>query len=801
MCRGVLQPSTEADSDNSTDYDDVFASAVPESNTGQQCASVAPHVPPVRRVSTSSSATTEPDDASESDSDSQPSRHHAVELVDAAAGYASVYESSAPNVDDATAFDEAGTNEGSSPRNSIISTRCKDMDSVGCCAQLEIEHKAVVSPVAVEVTCTFEQTSVNGEAGKAINSICDVQETEDAVKSIFDGDDEEEEPQYPTLVFVPGKNGAMVASAGLTSAREATLASTSINTTNEEASRATGAISDVDVGENASVAPGDVSDEQLLRESFVEEPILEEKLAIEKAVEAPCNVDERPSTESSSNAVQLDEDDDDDVVVVSCPETSKELKSSCSISRPDASHVISPITVAIPDRKTPTPLPSPKTSMNAEHGSFVQPSAVHSFKVSPVSSSANVSVFSSSSPVSGGITLGAPVVSQGGVHQIYNRFQQPSFANASVLQQQQTYHQAQAQQRPLSQQHLFQQQLAAQQQMALQQQQQQILAQQQLEIQQQRERERDREISLQKERDLQQHRERELQQHLQQQILQQQQQKETAAASRVVKSQTSATAQSPAPHPATPTSQQAALAAQASFQMQLQQMQMLQMATRDPVAYLQQMSQTFGQPVATALLAQIQALQLPTSQAQQFLIELQRQQIKAQQEASSTTSSSPQPIHQERERLLKESQLRAMREREVLHQQQAQSTQQQQQAAALYAYRLTQQQLLSQQSSAQTSPSIPQSSVAVGVGSVPQERKGTAVPSQPHSLENATHAVVPSSSAIPSPSGASSSGHSADVAKAFKMARGSLPLYRVSAAYPPRQVWYQFDDSEGMDGL
>lgn len=38
-------------------------------------------------------------------------------------------------------------------------------------------------------------------------------------------------------------------------------------------------------------------------------------------------------------------------------------------------------------------------------------------------------------------------------------------------------------------------------------------------------------------------------------------------------------------------------------------------------------SQTFGQPMATALLAQIQAMQqLPTSQAQQYLMELQRQQ-------------------------------------------------------------------------------------------------------------------------------------------------------------------------------
>uniref|UniRef100_A0A0K0DE30 RRM domain-containing protein n=1 Tax=Angiostrongylus cantonensis TaxID=6313 RepID=A0A0K0DE30_ANGCA len=760
----TTQPSTEADSDNSTDYDDVFASTVSESNSGQQCASIASHVP-VRRVSTSSSATTEPEDATESDSDSQRSRHHAVELVDAAAGYASVYESSAPNVGDVTAFDEAGTNEDSSPRNSIVSSKCKDVDLVGCCAHLQNEHKALVSPAATEMTCTFEQTAVNGEPGKAANSISDVQETEDAVKSIFDGDDEEEEPQYPTLVFVPGKNGAVVASAGLTSAGEATLSSTSVGATNEETSREVDAISDVDGGENANVASGDVSDEQLLRESFVEEPILEEKLAIEK-VEAPCSVKERPSTELSSNVVQLD--DDDDIVVVPCSDTLKEHKSSCSISQPPGSHGISPITVAIPDRKVSTPLLSPKTSINADHGTFVQPSAMHPLKVSPVSSSVNVSVLSSSSPAPGAITLGTSVVSQGSMHQIYNRFQQPSFTNSSVLQQQQTYQQAQAQQRPLSQQHLFQQQLAAQQ-MALQHQQQQILAQQQLEIQQHRERERDREITFQKERDLQQHREREIQQQLQQQIFQQQQhQKETGATSRVVKSQTPATAMSPAPHPTTPVSQQAALAAQ-TLKLQLQQMQMIQMASRDSIGYFQQMSQTFGQPVATALLAQIQALQqLPTSQAQQFLIELQRQQIKAQQEASSTASPSPQPIQQERERLIKESQLRAIRERDALHQHHAQSTQQQQ-AAALYAYRLTQQQLLSQQGAAQTSPSVCQPSGSVFAGTISQERKNIAVPSQLHPLENVTQTtVLPSSSAaIPSPSGISSSGHSADVAKHF----------------------------------
>ncbi|VDM62234.1 unnamed protein product [Angiostrongylus costaricensis] len=763
----TTQPSTEADSDNSTDYDDVFASTVSESNSGQQCASIASHVP-VRRVSTSSSATTEPEDATESDSDSQRSRHHAVELVDAAAGYASVYESSAPNVGDVTAFDEVGLNEDSSSRNSIVSSKCKDVDLVGCCAHLQNEHKVLVSPTATEMTCTFEQTAVNGEPGKAANSISDVQETEDAVKSIFDGDDEEEEPQYPTLVFVPGKNGAVVASTGLTSVGEAGLTSTSVSATNEGTTRETDAISDVDGGENANVASGDVSDEQLLRESFVEEPILEEKLAIEK-LEAPCSVKERPSTELSSNVVQLD--DDDDIVVVPCSDTLKEHKSSCSISQPFGCDGISSTTVAIPDRKVSTPLLSPKTSINAEHGTFVQPSAMHPLKESPVSSSVNVSVLSSSSPVPGAISLGTSVVSQGGIHQMYNRFQQPSFTNSSVLQQQQTYQQAQAQPRPLSQQHLFQQQLAAQQ-MALQQQQQQILAQQQLEIQQQRERERDREITFQKERDLQQHREREIQQQLQQQIFQHQQQqqqqqhqKETVTTSRVVKSQTPATAQSPAPHPATPVSQQAALAAQ-TLKLQLQQMQMIQMASRDSIGYFQQMSQTFGQPVATALLAQIQALQqLPTSQAQQFLIELQRQQIKAQQEASSTASPSPQPIQQERERLIKESQLRAIRERDALHQHHAQSTQQQQ-AAALYAYRLTQQQLLSQQNAAQTSPSVCQPSGSVFAGTISQERKSIAVPSQLHPLENATQTMLSSSStAIPSPSGVSSSGHSADVAK------------------------------------
>ncbi|KAK6061309.1 hypothetical protein COOONC_01020, partial [Cooperia oncophora] len=134
--------------------------------------------------------------------------------------------------------------------------------------------------------------------------------------------------------------------------------------------------------------------------------------------------------------------------------------------------------------------------------------------------------------------------------------------------------------------------------------------------------------------------------------------------SRAVKPQTPVATPSPAPQAPAPVTQHqhAALAAQATLQMQLQQMQMLQMASRDPVAYYQQMSQTFGQPMATALLAQLQAIQqLPTSQAQQYLLELQRQQqIKAQQEASSTAASSPQPSQQDRERLLKESQLRAL---------------------------------------------------------------------------------------------------------------------------------------------
>lgn len=87
------------------------------------------------------------------------------------------------------------------------------------------------------------------------------QETEDAVKSIFDGDDEEEEPQYPTLVFVPGKNGAVVASAALSSGAENSLASTSVAATNEETNRATSAITDVEgESKDTSNGPGDVSD-------------------------------------------------------------------------------------------------------------------------------------------------------------------------------------------------------------------------------------------------------------------------------------------------------------------------------------------------------------------------------------------------------------------------------------------------------------------------------------------------------------------------------------------------------------
>ncbi|KIH62842.1 hypothetical protein ANCDUO_06873, partial [Ancylostoma duodenale] len=626
----ATQPSTEADSDeDSTDYDDVFAVAVPGPSSSQH--NVTSSTLPTRRASTSSSAATEPDDASDSDSDSQRSRHRAVELVDAAAGYASV-----KNADDTI----SSSDECTGPKEDV--------------------------PDAVNAPTTPEQTSAEKD------------ETEDAVKSIFDGDDEEEEPQYPTLVFVPGKNGAVVASAGLSTASEVAIASASIAVSNDETNRAASAIAHVDDEdeEDADIAPGDVSDEQLLRESFVEEPILEEKPAADKSLETPTSVEERiPHVEQpASNVIVIE--DDDEVVEVPCSEsTTKEPQPprAASYQQPNTPQVSVPISVAIPDRKAPTPLQSPKVAAASEAATFVQPPAVQPVKASPVPSSGYVSVLPSASPVSGGITQGTPVVTQAGLQQLYNRFQQPAFTHAN----------------------------------------------------------------------------------------------------------TPAATPSPAPQPVTPVSQhQAALAAQATLQMQLQQMQMLQMASRDPVAYYQQMSQTFGQPMATALLAQLQAMQqLPTSQAQQYLLELQRQQqIKVQQEAATTVSSSPQPAHQqqqqqERERLLKESQLRAMREREALQAQQqahAQSTQQQQ-AAALYAaqldlHRFQASPMISRSPSLSAGPAAVTPQPAV---TVQQERKSVAVQPQPRTSETIAHSVIPTTSAAaPSPSGtASTPGHHADVAK------------------------------------
>ncbi|EPB79061.1 hypothetical protein ANCCEY_01814 [Ancylostoma ceylanicum] len=303
------QPSTEADSDeDSTDYDDVFAAALSAPSSSQHVVS---STLPARRVSTSSSAATEPDDASDSDSDSQRSRHRAVELVDAAAGYASV-----KNVDDTI----SSSDECAGPKEDVSA--------------------------AIDSSPTHEETSTEKD------------ETEDAVKSIFDGDDEEEEPQYPTLVFVPGKNGAVVASAGLSTASEVAIASASIAVSNDETNRAASAIAHVDDEdeEDADVAPGDVSDEQLLRESFVEEPILEEKPAADKSLETPTSAEERipPVEQRASNVIVIE--DDDEVVEVPCSESSSKEPPpprTASYQQPITPQVSVPISVAIAVRKAP----------------------------------------------------------------------------------------------------------------------------------------------------------------------------------------------------------------------------------------------------------------------------------------------------------------------------------------------------------------------------------------------------------------------------------------------------------------
>ncbi|PIO55527.1 hypothetical protein TELCIR_23085, partial [Teladorsagia circumcincta] len=411
-------PSTEADSDDeSTDYDDVFASALSAPASAQQDATATTFLPPVRRVSTSSSGATEPDEVSESDSDSQRSRHRAVELVDATAGYASVNEPPVANVDEAT----TSSDECSATKTSLTVTSLQEppptsyTDSVkdtteqsSSCEQQEVPHEVVEAtvqaPPVPEPTTTptlCEQPPVDEEAKKTARGISDLQETEDAVKSIFDGDDEEEEPQYPTLVFVPGKNGAMVASAGLPGASEATLVSTSVAVTSEETNRATSAIADVDdEAEITAIASGDVSDEQLLRESFVEEPILEEKPAAEKNAEVADAAKEGSSADVAPNVIVIEDDD-----IVEIPTSSSSVKDQdpvyTSVSQPVTANVSAPISVAIPEpRKASTPMQSPKTVTNAEQATFVPPPVVHPVKASPVPSSEYVSVLPAASPVS-----------------------------------------------------------------------------------------------------------------------------------------------------------------------------------------------------------------------------------------------------------------------------------------------------------------------------------------------------------------------------------------------------------------
>ncbi|KAK6061314.1 hypothetical protein COOONC_01025, partial [Cooperia oncophora] len=448
----ATQPSTEADSDDeSTDYDDVFASALSAPATNQQDATTTSFLPPVRRVSTSSSGATEPDEVSESDSDSQRSRHRAVELVDAAAGYASVPEPPGTNVDEATtSSDECSATKASmtvtslqEPPPTSNSDSVKDTTehnsstpsstSSTSSSPVQLPPAPVQLPPAPEPTVTpCEQASIDEEAKKTARGLSDVQETEDAVKSIFDGDDEEEEPQYPTLVFVPGKNGAVVASAGLSSAGEAPLASTSVAVTNEETNRATSAIADVDdEAEISGIASGDVSDEQLLRESFVEEPILEEKPAAEKNAETTDVPKEGPSADPASNVIVIEDDDIVEIPTTSSSSIKEQHPVHTSISQPITANITAPITVAIPEpRKASTPMQSPKTVTNPEQSGFIPPQVVHPVKASPVPSSEYVSVLPAASPVSGGLTQGTPVVSQAGMHPLYNRFQQPSFTHA-----------------------------------------------------------------------------------------------------------------------------------------------------------------------------------------------------------------------------------------------------------------------------------------------------------------------------------------------------------------------------------
>lgn len=165
----------------------MFASALSGLGGAQQDATPSCSVPTIRRASTSSSAATEPDEASDSDSDSQRSRHRAVELVDAAAGYASIYEPpAAGNEEAATSSDEATSSKAcvavkatEEPPPAVTPDSGKNATELGSsCEQALVENDVVVSsnPMPETITATSERASTDSEAKKAaVRGISDVQ--------------------------------------------------------------------------------------------------------------------------------------------------------------------------------------------------------------------------------------------------------------------------------------------------------------------------------------------------------------------------------------------------------------------------------------------------------------------------------------------------------------------------------------------------------------------------------------------------------------------------------------------------
>uniref|UniRef100_A0A1I7XPA4 SPOC domain-containing protein n=1 Tax=Heterorhabditis bacteriophora TaxID=37862 RepID=A0A1I7XPA4_HETBA len=624
-----IQHSIEVDSGDSDEgYDGVFP------GTSQ---SVPLHV--------SSSSSCSDNDESDSDSDSRNSHPREVELVDAAAGYASVTSPEPdPHLQNAMKVDKI-----KSPESPIheFTVDLKNQDQTRILPVTLIEELGVIFPetrastqdISLEEpgeTCQ-DSAGSDGDAEKDVRDILDLQETEDAVQSIFDDYEEEQEPQYPSHDFI-----------------RADTSETVKTTVADEAERAASAIEEID-----NLTPRDMSEEQL--ESSVEEPDNGSDSKIENEKNDASSVVSMPKVIEEELVMPIPVEI---ALAPFCEQTVEQtIPSSISVSIPE-SNLVPALTV--PDQHSPLPKTSVsfETSTSTPEPMIQPPSSVIQSKVhisspqprvspSGTNSYSNTAGLAQLPPASvGGLTQGLPIITQA----------------SQMQQQQQQYYN-------LLQQH--------------QQQQQKVTAEAQL--------------------------------------------RAVEAQSRVSKPQTPVATLSPAPKATTPVCQQQAVLAQA---VQMQHMQQILLAgmRQDPIGYYQQISQSCGQQMAAALLSQV--MQYPSTSQTQQLIDFQRQQqqYKTHQD-SSLAASSPQPQHQqlqERERILmKETQMRALRERE-----QAAALQQHQQAIYAQmrqAFHLNQQQ---QQGASQGSPAVSQTSSASSATAPVMERKSAAVPPQPRASED-----------------------------------------------------------------